>query len=367
MIRTGYRYALYDYNLQTSFENLVVGPSDTPLPFNHLSYESLFFAPLSAASYRSAYFIFLFINILLLAACFYLLRPWMSNLGNVYRWLPAALFGAFLPVAAALIQGQDSVILLALFAMAFVLLQRGREIEAGALIGLGSFKLHIVIPIVLLFLIWRRWRFFAGFAASATAAIATSVLLVGMKGMKFYIHSLLSISAGATASDYVRNAVTPNNMPNIRGLIFGLANHFIPSSWVQAVIVLLSAAIVAWVSAQNRVRRGPVTLLIAIPTATLVSYHFLIHDLSILLVPLVFALNKFLGSEPNGPGCHKLLVRLAALVFCSPLAESFFPGHFYFVSLPILAFLVVCCREYRQESFNKPVAEDFQYSGSVWN
>jgi hypothetical protein len=114
MVRNGYRYQLYDYDLQARLEDLVVGPSDTPLPFNHLSYESLIFAPLSVFSYRTAYFIFLFINGLLLWVSFRLLRPSMGNLASVYQWLPPALFLAFPPIAVALIQGQDSIVLLTL-------------------------------------------------------------------------------------------------------------------------------------------------------------------------------------------------------------------------------------------------------------
>jgi len=66
IVRNGYRHQLYDPNLQTRFENLVVGPSDTPLPFNHLAYESLIFVPLSVFSYRTAYLFFLLINGVLL-------------------------------------------------------------------------------------------------------------------------------------------------------------------------------------------------------------------------------------------------------------------------------------------------------------
>jgi hypothetical protein len=351
MVRTGHRHELYDYDLQKQFENLIVGQSDTPLPFNHLAYEAIIFAPLSFFSYRTAYFIFLSINVLLLATSFGLLRPWMGKLGRVYWWLPPALFAAFLPVAAALIQGQDSIILLMLFAGSFVLLQKRHELAAGVLIGLTAFKFQITIPIALLFLVWRRWRFFAGFAASATAVLAMSVLLVGAAQMKFYARSLLSISTNAAASDYLRNAITPNNMPNIRGLIFGLVDNHIPSSWAQGATGMLSVALLAWVAAQHQFRRGASGLLVAIAAAALVSYHFLIHDLSILLVPLVFALNQFLVSEPNGPRGERLVLRLAALAFCAPLAESFFPGHFYLVSVPILLFLVVSAREYRQVNF----------------
>jgi len=58
--------------------------------------------------------------------------------------LRAAMFVTFLPVSAALMQGQDSVLLLALLAAAAVTLDRGRELTAGVLVGLGysSFRLR---------------------------------------------------------------------------------------------------------------------------------------------------------------------------------------------------------------------------------
>jgi hypothetical protein len=353
MVRTGQRYELYDYDLQKQIENNVVGPSNTPLPFNHLSYEAIIFAPLSAFSYRTGYFIFLTINLTLLVTSFRLLGPW-RNLVRVYWWLPAALFLAFLPIAAALIQGQDSILLLALFAGALVLLQKSREFKAGVLIGLAAFKFQIAVPVALLFLIWRRWRFFAGFTSSALAALTMSALLVGATQMKLYARSLLSMSTTATASDLIRNAITPNNMPNLRGLIFGLGNNYVPNSWAQGAVGVLSVALIAWVASQNRFREGSHALLVAIPAAALVSYHILIHDLALLLIPLLFALNRFVVSEPDGPRDERLVERSAVFAFCAPLAESFIPGHFYLVSLPILAFLVISGREYGKQDLSEP-------------
>ena len=59
----------------------------------------------------------------------------MKNLAAIYRWLPPAMFLAFLPIAAALLQGQDSILLLTLLAAALVSLHSGREFAAGVLAG----------------------------------------------------------------------------------------------------------------------------------------------------------------------------------------------------------------------------------------
>src|SRR6266849_685405 len=52
MARSGHAAELYDYNSQTRFQNAVVSEADVTLPFNHLAYESLLFAPLSLLSYK---------------------------------------------------------------------------------------------------------------------------------------------------------------------------------------------------------------------------------------------------------------------------------------------------------------------------
>jgi hypothetical protein len=103
----------------------------------------LLFLPLSLLPYRAAYFGFLSFNVIALAITFKFLRLWMRNLAAIYPWLPHAMFLAFLPIAAALIQGQDSILLLILFAAALFSLRSGRELTAGVLVsgwGCSSFK-----------------------------------------------------------------------------------------------------------------------------------------------------------------------------------------------------------------------------------
>src|SRR5438045_1840347 len=129
------------------------------------AYQAVVMVPFSLFRYRTAYLLFLALNLGLLALCFSLLRPHMRNLSAAWSWLPPAMLFTFLPVNVALMQGQDSILLLALLAAAFVALHAGREFAAGALVGLGLFKLQIVIPIAILFFAWRRRRCF-GFALS---------------------------------------------------------------------------------------------------------------------------------------------------------------------------------------------------------
>jgi hypothetical protein len=340
LVRIGQRHRLYDFGLQARLQDSIAGPSDTPLPFNHLSYESLLFAPLSLFTYRTAYLMFLILNLCLLGICFGMLRSWTRNLSEIYPWFPVALFAAYLPIAAALIQGQDSIILLTIFAGSFLLVERNQDGLAGVLLGLTIFKFQLALPIALIFLLWKNWGLLSGFIVTSTLVLFGSVWLVGPAGMRTYIHLLLTMS-NTTRPEYLRNVASPNQMPNLRGLMFGLASQRIPASLVQIITVTLSAAVLFWGISRSGLRRGLVGFLAAITIATLVSYHLNIHDLSVMFVPILCVLDRFVQSEANGQVMDKWLARSAALAFCAPVAESFFPEHLYLASVPIFIFLAI--------------------------
>jgi len=180
MVRTGHAAKLYDYATQQHFQDSLVASGDLALPFIRPAYQALLFVPFSLLSYRAAYLAFLGANVILLALAFWLLRAKLTNLAVAWNLLPVFVFLVFYPVALALMQGQDSVLLLVFLAAALHALQHGREATAGALLGLGLFKLQIVIPIALIFLLWRRWRFTGGFALSGLLLALISIWTVGL-------------------------------------------------------------------------------------------------------------------------------------------------------------------------------------------
>ena len=294
MVRSGYAQQVYDFDAQLHFQRLLVGPGDVPLPFNRPAFEALLFVPFSFLSYRAAYFTLVLVNVVLLGICFRLLRGRLDNLAAVHPGLPVAVFAGFLPLAAALMQGQDSILLLTLLTMAMVLLERGRDFGAGLLIGLGLFKLQIVLPLVVLFLVWRRWRFSAGFLITALATTLLSIWVVGSLQARAYARALLLGSTGSVSWEkQFRYPMPITEMANLHGLIFGgcvafarAANTRISGFFVQATTVSVSALVFGAVAVLTlRGRRGSDDLLVAITVSALVSYYLLIHDLSILFLP----------------------------------------------------------------------------------
>ena len=348
MVRTGEARALYDYETEKVYQDRLISREDLAMPFIHPAYEALLFVPLSLLPYRAAYFAFLTVNLALLAICYRLLRPDMQNLARVWPGLPAAMF-LFLPVTGALMKGQDSVLLLTLLAAAIVCLGEGREFSAGTLTALGLFRFQIVLPIAILFLLWRRWRFSAGFAVAAAVLAAISVGIVGFAQTESYTRSLLSISGSGSTADLVRYGQPDWQMANLRGLIVGLAGSHLSILSIRRVILLVSATVLLLVAELTPGGKSADPLLIAITTSAAVSYHFLFHDLSVLLIPIIFALNRCVTAEATGDTAGRLVARTAAVMFVAPIMISFVPGLFYLVALPLCALLLVLIQRSRSE------------------
>ena len=342
MVRTGHRTQLYDYAAQAYFQNTLVSNDERALPFIRPAYQALMFVPFSLLPYRTAYLGFLLLNVLLLALAFLILQPRLRGLSRVWPGLPPALFLGFYPVALALMQGQDSILLLALLAAALVSLERNRDLTAGALAGVGLFKFQIVVPIVLLFLLWRRWRFVKGFMFSAILVGLLSFITSGWAETVVFVHSLLSVGAGLPAvPGEINFPLRINIMANLRGLIYGLASLRAPQRWLQVTTLLLSSLVVISVRARGRQQRGGDALVLAITAGVVVSYYLFIHDLSILLIPIVLTLDRFISRNGTGEPFGRAAAAISALLFVAPMCIFVIPAHFYLVSVLICAFLFV--------------------------
>ena len=351
MVRTGHRTQLYDYAAQAYFQNTLVSNDERALPFIRPAYQALMFVPFSLLPYRTAYLGFLLLNLLLLALAFLMLQPRLRGLSRVWPGLPPALFLGFYPVALALMQGQDSILLLALLAAALVSLERNRDLTAGALAGVGLFKFQIVVPIVLLFLLWRRWRFVKGFMFSAILVGLLSFITSGWAETVVFVHSLLSVGAGLPAvPGEINFPLRINIMANLRGLIYGLASLRAPQRWLQVTTLLLSSIVVISVRARGRQQPGGDALVLAITAGVVVSYYLFIHDLSILLIPIVLTLDRFISRNGTGEPFGRAAAAISALLFVAPMCIFVIPAHFYLVSVLICAFLFVLMKRLPEQS-----------------
>ena len=329
MVRTGHAAELYDYDTQRHFEDQLIPTGlNFTLPINHLAFEALLFVPLSLLSYKAAYWVFLAFNGALLILCVRLLGRRLTIERGKWKWLPALLLLAFFPIPRAMEKGQDSIILLTLLAGGLWALDQEKEFVAGLLVGIGIFKFQVVIPIALLFLIWRRWRFSAGFAASAGAAALISLWLVGVDGAKEYVRMLLSMSVRLTSDvDMFRYGTHPRDMINLRGLLSAMFEGKLPHGYLQFLIAACSVVVLVAAARQRP------SLSLAIAAASLVSYHFIVHDASVLIIVIVAALSS--GFDWNAT--------VAILLLIAPLC-AMIPDHGYLAAIPLLGLFLLMLR-----------------------
>ena len=313
---------LYDDTLQESvqrsFSPRALERRGSILPYNHPPFEALLFVPVVHFSYLTAYAIWLGVNLVLLFSIPFLLRPHLTALARLplYLWLLGCL--AFYPVFVGLIQGQDSVLLLFLYSLAFVGLERGSGLSAGSWLGLGLFKYHLVLPFVVS--CWRRRRLIAAFLSVAAILAVISLAVTGWQSLRGYPRYVWATEHDAK---YVWNS-PHGNTANLRGLISAVVPLTHPHIrtllivFFSATVLLLMIYTAGKTSLASSRQRQAMFALSLLGTA-LVSYHIYVHDLSILFLSLLLVSELLLSDPPLTRSTKRVLYACMAVLLCSPL------------------------------------------------
>lgn len=354
LVRTGKSDYLYDYDEIKRVQDANISREYVGMPFIHPAYEALFFVPFSFLGFHGGYFAFLATNLVLLTLSLRILRSRLEDLARIWKPLPAAVLFTFLPVAAALLQEQDSILLLTLLTLAFVALDNSNEFNAGFLAGIGLFRLQLVIPIAAAFLLWRRWRFIAGFASSSSIVLAISVWLAGVSQTRTYLGQLATMSVGGNSQlDKLRYAQPITHMGNLRAFVFGITSTWLSPVSVQGLTIVLSIGVMLWLLVLPRRAKASHRLLVAITASVIVSYHCFIHDMSILVLPVAICLREVLASWESGSP-DKRFALASAIMFTAPALIVFAPFHFYLILLAESAFLFVLMRSMATSDYVAP-------------
>ncbi len=228
---------LYDLETQLALQRGFapeVKHRENALPFNHPPFEALLFVPLAGLPYVTAYLVWAIFNIALILGFWTLLRPRLPNLHNFLPALPLLAMFAFFPVIMALLQGQDSILLLFLYGLAFSALATGRAFVAGVFLALALFKFQLVLPFVLVLLLRRQWKAVAGFSLTAFVLLLVSAAVVGWNGVLAYPGFVLRLNRSAAQA-----GIDPRDMPNLRGLVAGLLHL----AGVPAILLIITISI----------------------------------------------------------------------------------------------------------------------------
>ncbi len=317
VVRQGLGHQLYDagarFQVQQQFATNVP-LFRGPLPWTHPPFETLFFAPFSSFSYLTAYALWNVFNLILVGLVLWLMSPHLAELRarGPALWLLAI---AFFPVFFNLLEGQDGIVLLFLYAAAYVFLKKDQHAAAGAILAVGLFKFHLILPFVLLLLLQKRWKVLYGFVPVSILVVMSSIAIAGIRALWAYPRYVFYWEDVLAATDRV-----PAGMPNLRGLMY----VFLPDwRYGPAVVLLFSLAIFVFTARRLRLA-SPSTSFdlnfsLALLATVLVSYHVVSYDLSVLLIPIFLVANHLLKEQSLHQRSAFAIACGIALLFLSPL------------------------------------------------
>jgi hypothetical protein len=320
MVREGQASRIYDFEAENRF---VARVSDVTRPPNiHLPYEILIFLPFTYFRFSTAHILWTLLSMGMLVGVALLmrrLRPGRSGFSLTFLTILA-----FFPVWYCLLQGQDSILLMFLFALSFWFWRRGQDGVAGFVMALGLFRPQLVLPFALVALIGGKSKFVRGFIPGAVLVAMLSVWVVGLQGMADYGRTLIAQGTQGSASILLEKwHLQPGLMPTLRGLLWiGLP------SWVPAGMrnfLLISGTFGGLLWAGKRMRSAGdgttfnVAFAIAVATITLVSFHSFLHDFSLMILSLLIVGDAVASSVYASEKGAYLIVTIGFLFFLTPL------------------------------------------------
>ncbi|HEX3323400.1 MAG TPA: glycosyltransferase family 87 protein [Terriglobales bacterium] len=317
---------IYDASAQQHCQMRESGRAGTY--YIHPPFETLLFVPLARLPLKQAYLAWNSLSLVLLAVSIRsLLRGWNSR-GDWLLITPLTLL--FPPLLLNFVQGQDSVLLMAVCVFALEALERRSFLQAGALLGLGLFKFHIVLPLALLCLIRGKLRFAVGFLASTSVLIGISLASFGWNIFEQYARFLREWP------ELPNSGMHWQAMANIRGLIALITtpeNRFVTASLLIATVILLGVGAWSWRTAGHSVSLQMIAFSTSVVIALLVSYHLSPHDLTLLLIPMA----SLIENDFKSKRLRWAAIALVTVVFLPPIHLIVLHAKYYaWMVVPIL-------------------------------
>jgi hypothetical protein len=322
MVRDGHGGELYDlraeWRVQQEFAPWV-SIRQAALPYMHAPFEALVFVPFALLPYGAAFMLWDGLNLVMLFLLPCLLRPYMPVLRQVSVWLIFGIELAYFPVFFVLLQGQDVILLLLFYVLAFIALKKNREAQAGFWLAMGLFRFHLILPFVLVLFLGRKYRLIGAFGLTGLALAGISGWIVGWRNLLHYPGYIWWLEQHKSSV-----ILTPSDTTNIRGLLDTLLAKWLPGPLVLAAVIALSAVTVllalrSWRGRGETSMRFGLSFSITVLAAVLVGYHSFIYDLAVLLIPLAVTAGLLLQDGNLPPYVRRSLMISILALFCTPL------------------------------------------------
>jgi hypothetical protein len=293
LAREGRFADLHDPEVQLARERRIFPQLPSLVPFVRPAFYAAFLMPLALLPYGTAFVVWIAVQSALLLACW----AWIWRRFGADALVFAALF---LPCPLGIASGQDCVMMLALFILAFELAERSRWFVAGAALALMLMKFHLILLWPVALLVQRRWRMLAGFCATVLALLGICIALGGIGFLRVYAALLQNKSL-----DHL--SPSPELMISFQGL---LANLGIETPWASALLVGAAVVVFLW-----SVRAAPLWRMFALTAvASLwIVPHVYGYDASLLLLPILLTI--FRSAAPAS--------RIAATLLSTPVPFGF--------------------------------------------
>jgi glycosyl transferase family 87 len=323
LVRRGQGKSLYDrreqWRVQQEFApNVAIRKG--PMPYIRPPFEALIFVPFTYFSYPAALAIWSAIKIafLCLTVC---VLPRPSPFTRVYpAWLEVTLCLGLFPVLLDFLQGQDAILLLLIVAATLNRLDAGKDAVGGAILALGLFKFHLVLPIGIVLWLSGRARILAGFLPGSAALVALSCAVSGASVLFTYPAYLLDLNRATGVG-----VVTAQSMPNLRGLLsaaLGRAAYPGPIHWLLLPVAVVAIVVTArlWKPIINTGFRGlALGYCLTLLAAILTSYYVYSYDMTLLIIPLLLLSGPFLAQPSLSRVERRMIAAGFLLLICTPL------------------------------------------------
>lgn len=320
MVHEGQASRLYDFVAENGFVHRV--SNVTRAPNNHLPYELLIFVPLTSLRFGVAHISWTLLSLAMVMG----VALMMQNIGPGKSSYAVTLLTilAFFPVWYCLLQGQDSILLLFLFALSFLFWRRGQDDLAGFVLAMGLFRPQLVLPFAFVAFLAGKWKFVRGFIPGTAFVVLMSTWVVGLHGMAEYWNLLVSQGTQSSGSALAeRWQVRPGLMATWRGFLWICLPAWVPGGLRN--VLLLSGTFAALFLAAKKllVAKDRPSLEFAfafvVAVVVLVSFHSFLNDFSLMVLPLLIFGTCFGPPSYVPRKSVRLMLTVGFVFFLTPL------------------------------------------------
>ena len=321
---------LYTIACQSRTQRELIGEepsfSQGALPFNSPPWLAALLVPFRPLPLGVAFTLFTLLSLAVLAAA-----VWRLAWGGVGTRLVATLLVlSAWPTVMAAIRGQSTLAVAGLLGLSVASTLGGRQLRAGAYLGLAALKPTLMPVLSVRLLVERRWRALAAAVAVTVGLVVLAAVVVSPKAVTDYPSYLLDLSRADSAA-----GVHVEQMINWRGaaLRLGAGDGVLVTAGVMATLGLTAAA---WWWARRSPRAVALGAAISLVATPLVIPHANQHEAILAMLGVLVAVTAL---EELRTRLAAAAIALQGLLWIGPAITEQASAWLLFVAL--LACLVV--------------------------